>query len=196
MIENSIFCVWKEVSKTQRVIWCGQRSNFFFRKEATRVYLPTPDLIFTMCLPSGSSPTCRVVICISYLADYAFPAFAFRSWGYHECCPRTLILTQTRDACSRAYRVCRSLPVSGSLSRNASAPLFSSFCAATPCFRLITSRRSHPGLYTGFQIPYLYEINMIRTSSKGANISKNIMQKELWCYGLPTEELKDLGNLG
>lgn len=39
-IENSIFGVWKTVNVSQRVIWCGDQSNRFFREEASYVELP------------------------------------------------------------------------------------------------------------------------------------------------------------
>lgn len=53
VVENSLFGVWKVFGKSQRVIWGGNRSNLLFRPEASKVELPTPDIISTFRLPPG-----------------------------------------------------------------------------------------------------------------------------------------------
>lgn len=45
VIENTIFGVWKEPQKSQRLIWAGNRSNLLFNPAASAVQLPTPDII-------------------------------------------------------------------------------------------------------------------------------------------------------
>lgn len=55
VIENSFFGVWKVVGKIQRVIWGGNRANPLFRREASAVELPTPDLLAGLELPVGKS---------------------------------------------------------------------------------------------------------------------------------------------
>lgn len=55
VLENAVFGVWKEIGQRQRLIWGGTRSNQFFRSEASRVELPTPDVLAALRLPEGQS---------------------------------------------------------------------------------------------------------------------------------------------
>lgn len=55
MIENSVFGVWKDPGKTQRLIWGGNRSNQLFNTGASLVELPTPDLLSDLQLAKGES---------------------------------------------------------------------------------------------------------------------------------------------
>lgn len=50
VIENSVFRVWKEQGKSQRLIWSGNRSNLLFNNSASAVELPIPDVICSLFL--------------------------------------------------------------------------------------------------------------------------------------------------
>lgn len=192
VMENSVFGVWKTAGVSQRLIWAGNRSNLLFRKEASSVELPTPDIVSSLFLDEGS----ELHISGCDLSQYhnrlrAPPELVPLLWF-----PRLEAKLLGLSSPSGILTPCLScIPMGASFAvaiaqRVTSSVLRSAGLQSPTPFSGLLGTHLRRGSFT--PLPYIDDITIIGTSAQTVNSARDKAARSFRSSSLPTEPAKNV----
>lgn len=189
VIENSVFGVWKEVDKSQRLIWGGNCSNQLFNPLASSVELPTPDLLSELSLAEGEHLFLAGCDISQYYNRLRPPAFLVPFFGL----PRirsTLVQAGIDSEYVVPCLLC--IPMGATFAVQLSQAASLALVRRAGLGNRRVDSASDRTLCGGFgsQLTYIDDCNSVGTSLTGVNEATRRIIHTLEHHGLPTAEKK------
>lgn len=193
VIENSLFGVWKEVGKSQRLIWGGNRSNPLFNEAAKSVELPTPDFLASLRLPTDQRLFLASCDISQFYNRLRAPEFLVPFFGLPRV-RRSLLRTFSDLPPSDGYVVpcLRCIPMGATFAVNIAQHVSLAIVRRAGLGRTVldtSSSRSITG-GVGRQLVYIDDISAVGTSLRGVNKVTDRIVSALTAANLPTEPRK------